>query len=539
MSFRERWAELGGLILILIGFAPLVVIHFANLWHRPHYRHVPFLLVAVALLLWKRCKRLPASVSGPKWRKTSTVLFSFALLSLATATVIFSPWTAAVGFVLAAGGVTLVLRERYDIDNSLGIWLLLCFLVSVPRFYDVHLSQLTQRLTTLASGGILERAGIPNVVEGTTLLLAGGRLLIQAACSGFVSVLAIIASCLLVAVYLNRAFLHTVLLVCSGVIWALLANVLQVVTLAVAQENFGIDLSDDWRNGALGLVLFAGTIALVLSADQFLCFVFEPISLSHELTRSSRLWNRFIEFGDPKRPPQQSERFNQTQRSYMVLGATFLLFGLAGLAMSIARLTSVEAITVSPYTERLVTGLDEEFLPKKVGDWKRVSFETSRKETLFKQESRIWTYKNGDVVATFSMDYSFPRWHDLCESYRSAGWSQNGKSTVKESGALGGDFLSAEFFKGREQEANLCFCLIQSNSVPYAAPDSLSILAGIKRRLEADGTLYQIQLWASETGQFSLFERRSTEELFQKLRSIVVGQVTSVSRERATESKVN
>ena len=521
------WKQFLAPCLWLIAFVPLLVVHFINMWHRPQYQYFPFVIAMVGYLIWTRAERIPDNLIGPVRRKRAYALLAIAFAMFLLGTAFFSPWFVAVGFVFAFGGTLLIVREQFHLSNAFGIWLVACLLIPLPGEIDVKLSQLLQRLTTVVSGNLLDLAWVPNIVEGTTLILATKRLGIEEACSGIVSMMAIVASCLMLAVLSNRALVHSIILVLSGIAWAAVTNVLRIVTLGIAFEKIGIDLSEGWRHDLLGLVLFSIALVLAVSTDRLLCFLLSPIEsdFGEGFSKLIGAWDYVVGILNPTvesvvetRPTASELPLSMVSKPLLGLAGAFLVLGLASSAYGVVRTAAGESLAFSPKSDSIVGKLVEESLPEKIGDWRRVSFKDSHAKRLFAQESKVWIYENGEQQATFAVDFSFPAWHDLCVCYSKIDWSQNGKSILRRSDEPGGDFLASEFYQGNAAEAELLYCLVENNGAPYAPPDALTWAGEAKRRLQPDKTLYQIQLWVTERGDLSEFERKEAEELFLECR---------------------
>ena len=539
---QQYWAQL----LLLVGFLPLLVIHFANLWARPQYQHFPFIIGIVGFLVYTRFKPIPDGLSGPVRRKRAYAMIGFSLVILSAGTLAFSPWFAALGFAFAAGGIILLLRERYELQNAFGIWLLICLLIPVPAKYEEKLSQALQRLTTVVSGELLELVRVPNIVEGVTLDIASRRLFIEEACSGIVSMMAIVASCLIVAVLSNRALIHTIFLVLSGIAWAAVTNVLRIVTIGIGLRKLNVDLSEGWQHDVLGLVLFAVALLMAISTDRLLAFFLAPVETEEGGVPSwlTVAWDRVVGWLDPlvpglieSKPPENEAPLSLSQMPFVALAGVFLMLGTVSLARGIYRVNKGDSVTFAASTGPLTDAMDADFMPETIGPWKRIDFQESHKERLFAQESRVWTYQNEDLVASFAMDFSFPSWHDLCVCYGKIGWSQNDAARTRQAeGHMGGDFVEAEFFKENSEEAALYFSLIEHNGQEFAPPETLNWMGELRRRLEPDKTLYQIQLFASEVGDLSNRDRKQAEDLYLACRDRVVQHITK-SGATPTEAK--
>ncbi len=282
---QYRW-----LAIWLLAPLPMLAIHFRNLWERPQHQYFPIVLAAAWLLFWTRL--VPAEED--EFEKKHWILqlvLAASLLTLALGTwVVFSPWLASVAFVLAAGAAMMVVAERYHVANLFGIWVLLWLLVPLPSVYEQQLSQFLQRATTVVSGAALDRIGLPNLVEGTTLMIPGQHLFIEEACTGIVSMMSVIACCLILAVWANRAWLHTILLVLAGLVLVSVTNIVRIVTLAIADVWLEIDLTTGWQHDLLGVCLFGIAILLALSTDRVLHFLLAPITRTYEDVLEEESW---------------------------------------------------------------------------------------------------------------------------------------------------------------------------------------------------------------------------------------------------------
>jgi exosortase/archaeosortase family protein len=398
------------------------------------------------------------------------------------------------------------------------------------------LSQKLQRLTTVVSGTVLEQIQIPNIVDGSTLFLATRRLFIEEACSGVVSLMSIVACCLILGVLLNRGLLHIVLLVLSGIALAAITNIVRIVVLAVAQERWSLDLAEGWRHDLLGLCLFVVALVLAVSTDRLLRFLFRPIETESEsmTKRSVRRWDRMVTFGEPQKRdlnPKASKEEVVSKVGVAVpsfrsvpifaMAALFLLVGVVSAQQAFVRGHAGSPASLAEVNRPKIQSLTEDSLPLQVGRWRRIGFGESQAERLFAQESRVWEYSNGRSSALFSVDFFFTRWHDLCECYRAIGWSQSEPSVVCGQGECD-VYLQSRFLKGKTHEGSLCFSLIRADGAPLDPPQSLTAIEQIRRRLETDQTLFQIQLWTTAPGTLHDKDQESAEQLFRELRQAVV-----------------
>ncbi|TWU04668.1 exosortase U [Stieleria varia] len=533
------WLDYRWPLLIALAHLPLLIVHLINLFSREQYQHFPMVLLAFGILVFNRLEPIPAGKMGPIRRQGAFLCWIIALGLFGFGTFVFSPWVAAVGFVISVGGILLSLRERFQIHNAFGLWLILWLLIPVPGGYEQRLSQSLQQWTTTTSASILQAVYIPNIVEGTTIQLPSQRLFVEEACSGIVSMMAILATCLLMAVLANRSLLHMILLVASGLLWASVMNIVRIVSIGVFSERYGIDMAAGWPHTALGLVVFTGAVILVVSSDQLLCFLMEPGDAEKfdrgSLSETVLRWIQVVEWGSPEpvfledetlHMPTHPGKFGTPTRVFSIL---FLLIGMTGLAMGLNRLRTGQEIAFTGSIDDVDRLLNENLLPTEVGGWKRTEFRDEHVERLFAQQSRVWVYRKDSLVATFAVDFAFPQWHDLCDCYQKIGWQQDGVSQVAQTATEQDPYLSSNFYKGTVSRGLLRFCLTEKDGVSISPPEALGPLGKLRQRMENDRTLFQIQLWVTKDGEFLDREAEDATKLFEHLHGIVTDRLAGQS----------
>lgn len=546
---RYRW-----LLLILLAHLPLLIVHFSNLSIRPQYQHFPLIIVAFLCLL---ATRLSPLESASENRKQGTVLpalvlWIVSLTLLILATVFFSPWFAAFSFLVAVGGCFLALRKELKIESAVGLWLICALLVPVPGNFEAQLSQALQRSTTFTSGAILSALEIPNFVQGTTLSIASGRLFVEEACSGIVSMMSVLATCLVLAVILKRPLLHTVLLVISGLLWASAMNIVRITAISVFREWFEIDLAEGWEHTALGLIVYVGSLLLIVSTDCFLNYLIHPgvhpdgVNPVQD-SPSVRVWLAVTQFGAPnsgvinsisqndpsaiqrseERGPEEANAGHPEehipfvrQKLVAVLSIAFFILGLTGLGRVFAWTGPAASLGMTSWDSPVVDTLSADTMPAQIDGWKQNGFGKSHKKRLFAQESRLWQFNKPNAEAVFSIDFTFPQWHDLCECYRGIGWKQTSVSDYRDLATQ--PYVTAEFMKKDRDSGQLYFSHCEPNG-EFAPPiNAMSVLQQLKQRVQSDRTLIQIQLWVTRGRAATKTEAEQDEKLFLTLRDRIL-----------------
>jgi exosortase len=550
-------------VVVLASHLPLVLLHFYHLWmHRPHYQFFPLLLAAIAWLAWQRWPQWSLPAPAPWW---STGLLATGWTVLAAATVLWSPWLAAIALVLSIGG----LIGRYAAPGQwrdwLPVWLVMWLVVPPPFRWDFQLIFWLQSSTSQMASRLLDLLRVLHLMEGHVLVLPGHRMLVDEACSGVNSVLVLLVLTALFVVTASRPLIWSVLLLLSSVAWAWAANVVRITTIALAQAWYQVDLSSGWRHELLGYITISLALIWLISTDYCLAFFLRPIILRRvdlsefalEDSALSRAWNWFVGAGakmywgpvpseeddqvaseDPAEPDPEGQLVDPgpiRPGTYVWLGA-FGLFGLLQLASFVV-----------PGQPALVADLDSirferEDLPEELGGWTLVEFQPEERAlrdrvALYSDE---WLFRRGPLVCRVSIDYPFSDWHELTVCYRGTGWQVIDRRPVidwQESGP-DGPYVQVALLRQSGEYGWLVFGLFNQRGeavTPLDAPEAhwpsvwekltrsplACWLLGLRRRELAE-TTYQLQVFASGTVDLSPEQKDEVREFFLSFRAAVL-----------------
>ena len=487
-------------IVSTLGCLPLLIVHFQQLWSRPHYQYFPMVLVSVVILLQLRRTDPDREFSEPR-----PVLAGMALL-LGLGLAVYAVLRISPLLCCAAWLLTVAAFAARSSINAWSSWALLCLLLRLPQGRDVWLIQWLQKVTTRVSSGVLDQLRIDHIQEGNVLAFPDRKLFVEEACSGVVSLFTILATAAIFGAFLRRSGFHTLLLMLAGAFWAGGANILRVVTIAVFVEKMGIDLTSGWPHDFLGLAIFCVTLVVLLSTDGLIRFLFGPIEIDESSSLESmdgnqlvRLWN-WLFWPVHERPVGLlSERTIDQSRPPGALWG-FLVVMVAVGFFSIGALQIWGGI--GPFSAGLgvgpaVEGLSKESLPKEMAGWAMTEFrrESRHASSEFGERSRQWTYRQGDSVAVVSIDYPFPEWHDLAVCYRGVGWTLGKRSRLPD-GTTAVQFP----LKNSEESGWLIYDMFDQNGAPYSPPSGEWVHPRWRRLFSGDSshwtlpTYYQVQI---------------------------------------------
>jgi exosortase len=392
-------------LALLVGHLPLLIVHFHNLFqHRPHYEFVPFLLVAAAILAWKRRPVELTPVGRGAWL-TGWATLACSMALLAGATLVHSPWLAAVSSILSCGGLVLITTGRRGVAELLPVWLLLWLTVPPPFLLDRELIQFLQTLTSESSSQLMQWLGILHFRAGNVFRLPGQMLFVAEACSGVHSQLILIAAAALLGVGRRRSLVHVVCLMLAALFWSIVANVARV-TIVVAGVSRGWPLAEGWPHELLGYALVLLGFLAILSTDVLLRMLLAPLPplatdesegddidgmprdrLDLSLDRLFHAcWNGVVSggpssAGDGARSgteaPGAVDRFLPERR--LIAPGTAGVFGMLCVGLASLQIMAMMSTASDPLVDgtTLFASVRQESMPDRMDGWQRVGHETA------------------------------------------------------------------------------------------------------------------------------------------------------------------
>lgn len=479
------------LLTALAVHIPMLLSYFSTLWSYGHFQFFPFALLAWVLLFrsrldWKRISLTPLSIG---------LLVVDAGLLLCSC-VVGSPWIAAVA---SAFGVAALAFSSIDLRTKRRPWeLALLFLAVVrpPGGYDVQIVQKLQLITSRVASGLLDQMKILHTRSGNLIELPGKRLFVEEACSGVQSLFAIIFIALLVIAVQRRGPLHALLLLIVAPFCAIPMNIARVVAIAVAFDEYQLDLSSGASHAVLGYVLLGAAAVLVLSADRTIRFLSAPISenwkeagsKSIDRNRLVRFWDKY--WGDTSEPRVRIRSFARGP----LLSSSLVAAVLCGWQCVSLFASNQPTLRVAQPVFSSVT------LPERLGKFtldRREVEERSRSATDG-QFSERWRYRNGASEAVVASDYPFTGWHHLEVCYTGIGWQVESRDVSKDDWP----FIVVRFSKPTGEQAVLLYSMFDASGEPLKPKALDDPVATMTERLLRRGnwdrtawTTYQVQLF--------------------------------------------
>jgi len=525
------------LLLALFGFAPLLTQFFFNLWQFDTYQFFP-LALAGAVALFLRATREVEQPLTPGGFLVPLFLIPLALLLLACASVVWSPWMGALSFLLMTLGVVWELGGWHFLKAILPSWFVFLTVLPPPLKLDERFALLLQGWAVAGSSRILDALLIPHERTGLVIEIPGMRLLVEEACSGINSILFMTFICVFYAMWMRRSVFFTVILYIFTIGCVLAGNLVRIVSGAWAWYYYQVEILTGWKHEAIGLCLTAIYITLIILAEKIL----------RNPTR------------DYSAPDHESSNARPSLLHSLKLGGAFKLLTILLVFLGLVQLvrgwdfhTQREGAKKVNTTHFDGSAFFE--LPLEIDGWKLVGDPKPQSKTAAYEDgvhSHIWKLQKNGMQAIVSLDYPFFGYHDVTVCYRNSGWTVNESkllqaaaengfipnmeivlakpggvkaillySTIDESGIWLEDSPNRSAYnkKGEPlQEGNLFERLLSRfRLIPYAN-ESYDLAVN-----------FRIQTLAAAQSGLSSTQKQEVEKLFHKVRPLLAEQFVTAS----------
>jgi exosortase len=437
------WASLA---LVVAAFIPLGLEHGRRLWDRPHYQFFPFVFIGSAALAWSRW---PTGTLTPGDASNAMIGLVSGLVLLFGAEIVYSPSLSVVGALVFLMSGVYRMGGWPLCKAMLPAWLFLWILIPLPFGLDRSMVMGMQTLTSNISSYILDYFGVIHVLSGNVIEISGHRMLVEEACAGVNSLFSILACGLFVILFLRRPWFRSIVLIMSSLGWVLVSNVIRVVSIAIAQNNFNSNWSDEPAHTFLGLGCFVFAVLMILSTDRLLLF-FAPRQVDRPIVPDA----------SGAQPAIPTVGFCPLPLAAVFLVPLAFHFVVHGI------------FAQGEYGPRevlpTIAKLDSETLPKTIKGWTRIGFDekTRTMASAFGEYSKIWHFKRDNLIATIQVDYPFEEFHGLWECYLGQGWDMAYRNTKdnKDNPTLPEHWYEVQFSKPGLHFGYLIFTELNPNN---------------------------------------------------------------------------
>ncbi len=525
-------------LVALLGFSPLLILHFSQLWSLEHYGFFPFVLLSLPIFFWHLRTSRPPS-------KNKSAAFEFGCLwvggaLLLAATIAWSPNLAAVAAVITCGGLLLNLNRNGQIRRPFAVWLLLLLLIKLPLNLDLDLIFWLQGLNSRLASRILDFVQINHVLLGHVIRVPGNGFMVEEACSGIQSLFTLIAAAGMAMVFVERSRFHSLLLVVFAAFWACMINTIRIAAVVVASVWFEIDISSGVAHELLGFFLFGVAIWMLISSDSLLQFVLGERAVSNPQNVLESAIAESAPVGTSHHSPPESPASSSVSGRHVVIT---MVIGILGVVqIGVMTLSSRGLASIDPDDPRLKTAFKESTLPIEIGRWTRTGFKTdSRALTDYMgRNSASWSYKSDDIEIVVSVDYPFLGWHELTHCYEAQGCvisERNIHAEIEGIRTVSCEVLSPGDIKGRlwfseflESGQPLVPLGPSTGSAAYWLSRIQSSFLRQSASVRGNPSNYQVQLLAYRQTPFTTIEREELLDLHRQTAQQIVVAIQEATR---------
>ncbi len=506
---RTGWSGAIAIALVMASQSPFLILHFRNLWNKPHYQFFPLLLLGIVWLAWRRW---PRSGFVHSWSWSGVVILLFSLAVMAASVLLFSPWLSAMAALLVTGAVVFGTTGRHPWRDWLPVWILLWLLIPPPLGWDEQLVQRFQSTTSRASSLVLDVAGVRHVMEGSILVLPGSELRLEEATSGVDPLGVLFAIAALFVVATKRPLIWSALLLTSSVVWAFLVCLGHAVITALAQARYGLELSSDRQHVVLGLSLLCSAILMLVCTDRLLAFLLGPVNAPQHMLRRdpfSRAWNWCVGgtrsgYASSAGGASPAERVGQAKQLRAIgklpqclIAGGFLLLGILQLLCLALGASQSELDAARTALVRRADLFAQSDLPATVDGWTHVRYSAAEPDSRDGERwyFKSWDYRSGSHVCSVAVGHPYRGWNELGESYLRRGWNvvtKRAQPAGSESTAMGDTYVEVEMTKPANKHGLLLYSLFDPAGVAVASTDMSDELPGQRRASFSTRTLKRI-----------------------------------------------
>ncbi len=487
--------------LLLAGPAPLLVKLGRSLWDREQYQFFPLMVIGAIAVAWERWQDLPRGSVRRGSAVAAGGLLGLALVVLVVASLLWVRSLALVATLFLLAGVVWRVGGASLLRTMGPSLVLLAILIPPPGHQESIVTLRLQHMAVSVSCRLMDTLGLPNVQRDSVIDIPGRRLLIEQACSGINSLMAVLAFTLLYGFYLRRSPGRLAVLLPGACLFVMGGNVIRITSEAWLLIRHGVDVTAGFSHMMLGLVLFGGCVALVASLDAVLGGN-----------------------GQPMAPPRPATRPPAAARPPLIgwpAWAAGVIFAVAG-AWTGARAWHAWLPPALPETAQFD-------LPPSIDGWQQVktgAIFVTRPQTEAAQ-STVWQFRRGDTFASVALDWPFVGYHELVICYSVSGWHVHSEAADPQ----GVTHVNMDQPDG---DGYLLFSQVDEAGRPVTTPASLDLeslrgrIAGhlaIAKRTALSGPSYQMQVLMQSARPPTAEQRRAADELYTDVRRELTRQL--------------
>jgi exosortase len=402
--------------------AYLWVPYSGRMWRAGHYQYFPLIFIAVGALLWQRRHVITAartSAAGSLFVLGSVV----AILLGAGGSLLISGFLGLLSTLVAFLTLLYGMVGWGGVRTAGPVLCLLVFAIPLPLNLDRSLIFEMQFLASQLSSWLLDGIGLVHFRNGVVLMTEKSQFMTEEACSGVRSLFSTLAIVAIVSVTLRHRFTRFVGNVLQSLFWVIVGNAIRVCAVVYIADNHTDWVTHGAGHELVGMLVFGFILLMVYSTDALVGLIRSHYLLPY----GAELPEQDYDDNDADRAAVQWNPFPIAGRTFTAVIIGSALVTALGLRVAYVRETGDQRAGLAQMDH--LAAPDPSDLPSETQGWVLQDFEHIQRQTSFLQaeDSFIWTYRKGPMVARISLDGPWAEWHNLAVCYRGLGWDTQPK----------------------------------------------------------------------------------------------------------------
>ncbi len=502
--------------LVGLGFLPMVIAYFSELWDKPWYRWFPLALVG-ALVLALRATREPLTPAVPGHRGLWLPLLGAGLLLLAAAVWFGSPWLGWVAALLALAGVLGWCGGWPLFKLILPAYALLVVMLAPPLAWDVLAVARLERLILAAVSRLLYTLSVPHLINPGGVALADLTLPRAGLFTGLYGLPGVLVAGLVWLLWRRRHPVRLAFTLLATAFLLLPGEVLRIAWGVAASDASKADFFVTSRSTLVVVGLWLLDFGWLLSLDQLLRFLTTPRRKPDSPPASpvTAVWpgaRAVLGLGGPASPLAWG------------LAVLAILLGAAQAGLSWQR-ANVRAVDARPVAS--VLRADAAFTLSEWPDWRTFNGSNSLAQPMrFSPERGSWHRQRGDLALSVVIAGPLVGFTTPISAYQNDGWRLTGWAPVISAGGTPPPCAQAELLRDVLFRGVLWFG-VMDESGRWVAPPARAGWSDASQALAAGPSRpsYLVQALAVSTRNLTLPEREEVRRRFEVAREELSRQV--------------
>ena len=254
-----RYRNLLALLLVWL-YASILTRLFLQWVHDPDFSHGVLVPIFALFVLWQDRKKLERIQSAPSWAGLPLVVLG--LLVLVLGVLGAELFCSRVSLLILLAGLIILFQGWKFFRAVLFPWAFLFLAIPIPAIIFNHITLPLQSLAANLATSMLRLVGVPVLLHGNVIELAAEQLEVAKACSGIRSLLSLVTLAIIYGYLTENRNWARVVLACSAVPIAVVANGLRVFGTGLLVQRWGSDKAEGSFHTAEGFLVFV--VALIM-----------------------------------------------------------------------------------------------------------------------------------------------------------------------------------------------------------------------------------------------------------------------------------